>query len=161
MKIESLSGVILFALESAKTTAELVGAAVQEKHSLRGADLRGADLRGKNLGGADLGGADLRGANLGGADLRGAYLRGAYLGGKKISTARVFSGLYAYEVWAVLFDDGSRWIRMGCYFKSLEDWATIGIRKSNLSEYPDDSSDRSEARIAAFEFAKAAALRLK
>ena len=60
-----------------------------------------------------------------------------------------------------LFADGSRWVRMGCLFKSLEDWDRIGIRKSNLSEFPDDGSDRSEERIAAFEFAKAAALRMK
>ena len=74
---------------------------------------------------------------------------------------RVFSGLYAYEIWAALFEDGSRWVRMGCLFKSLEDWKKIGIRKSNLSEFPDDGSDESEERVAAFEFAKAAALKMK
>jgi hypothetical protein len=74
---------------------------------------------------------------------------------------RVFSGLYDYQVWAVLFEDGSRWVRMGCLFKSLEDWEKIGIRKSNISQYPDDGSEQCEERVAAFEFAKAAVLRMK
>jgi hypothetical protein len=70
-------------------------------------------------------------------------------------------GLYPYTVMAFLFDDGSRWVKMGCLFNSLEEWEQIGIRKSNLSEFPDDGSERSEERVAAFEFAKAAALRMK
>jgi hypothetical protein len=80
---------------------------------------------------------------------------------KPLAFLKGFAGLYRYNVWSVLFADGSRWVRMGCLFKSLEDWDRIGIRKSNLSEFPDDGSDRSEERIAAFEFAKAAALRMK
>ena len=73
-----------------------------------------------------------------------------------------FEGLYRYNVWAVLFEDGSRWVRMGCKFKSLEEWeAEGGIRTSNLIEFPDDGSDASEDRAAAFEFAKADALRMK
>jgi len=91
-----------------------------------------------------------------GADLYGAN-------GKKQKTAamKVFSDLYRYEVWAVLFEDGSRWIRMGCLWKSLEKWEDTGIRKSNLSEFPDDGSGVCEERVAAFEFAKAAVLRMK
>ena len=81
--------------------------------------------------------------------------------GGKLKILKGFSGLYRYNVWAVLFDDGSRWVRMGCLFKSLDDWDKITIRASNLSEFPDDGSDKSEERAAAFEFAKAAALRLK
>jgi hypothetical protein len=50
---------------------------------------------------------------------------------------------------------------MGCLWKSLDEWEAIGIRKCNPSEFPDDGSDRCEERVAAFEFAKAAALRLK
>ena len=110
---------------------------------------------------ADLRRADLRDADLRGADLTGAVLRGAVLRGAKISALRVFTGLYAYQVWAVLFANGSRGVRMGCLFKSLDDWDKIGIRKSNLSDFPDDGSDKCEERVAAFEFAKAAALRLK
>jgi hypothetical protein len=50
---------------------------------------------------------------------------------------------------------------MGCLWKSLKDWNKIGIRKSNLSEYRDDGSEISKERVFAFEFAKAAALRMK
>ena len=74
---------------------------------------------------------------------------------------RAFSGLYTYVVYAVLFEDGERWVRMGCLWHSLEEWEKIGIRESNLSEFPNDGSDSCEERVAAFEFAKAAALRMK
>ena len=176
MDLKTYWGDIIFTLEGAKTILELVTAAVAAKKSLRdanlhgadlhGADLRGAYLRGANLRGADLRGAnlhdaDLRGANLGDADLSDANLRGANLHGEKIQTLRVFTGLYRYTVLAILFADGSRWVRMGCLWKSLEDWETVGIRKSNLREFPDDGSEQSEERVAAFEFAKSAALRLK
>jgi len=49
---------------------------------------------------------------------------------------------------------------MGCLFHSLENWERIGIRQSNVSEFPDDGSAKSEERVIAFEFAKAAALRM-
>ena len=132
------------------TIKETVIAANSGKMSLRDADLRDADLRGANLIGANLIGANLRGANLRDADLIGV----------KIYDMRVFTGLYRYQIWAVLFQDGSRWIRMGCFFKNLEDWDKIGIRKSNPDEYPDNGSAKSEERAAAFEFAKAAVLRM-
>ena len=102
-----------------------------------------------------------KGANLSGADLRDAYLSDANGKKKKITAMRVFSGLYDYQVWAVLFEDGQRWVRMGCLFKSLDDWEKAGIRKSNLSQYPDDGSDKCEQRVRAFEYAKQEALLLK
>ena len=92
--------------------------------------------------------------------LRGADLQGAE-NKSKVYSMRVLYGLYEYQVWAVLFEDGSRWVRMGCLFYPLEKWDEIGIRQSNIGEYPEDGSDRSEERVAAFEFAKAAVLRLK
>jgi len=190
MELQTSWGEVIFAAEGAKTVLELVAAAVKAKKSLRGADLRcadlrcavlrGADLRGADLRGADLRGADLRfadlseavlrGADLRGADLRcavlseavlrGADLRGAVLLDGKIRTLRVFTGLYRYEVWAILFEDGSRWVRMGCLWKSLEDWEKVGIRNSNPSEFPNDESEACEERARAFEFAKDAALRM-
>ncbi len=160
--------------------ASLYGASLYGAN-LDGANLNGANLYGANLNGASLDGANLNGANLNRANLDGASLYGANLDraslnraslygasldralidGKPIVTLRVFSGLYKYTVQAVLFQDGSRWVRMGCLWKSLDEWEAIGIRKSNPSEFPDDGSDRCEERVAAFEFAKAAALRLK
>ena len=142
------------------SSADLSGA------DLSGADLRSADLRSADLSGADLRGADLSSANLSSADLSSANLSSANLSsadlsGKKISSMRVFTGLYRYDVWAVLFEDGSRLVRMGCFWKSLDEWDKIGIRNSNLTEFPDDGSERCEERVAAFEFAKAAILRMK
>jgi len=72
----------------------------------------------------------------------------------EILKMRVFSDLYKYTVWAVIFKDGSQWIRMGCLWMSLEDWLKIGILKSNLLEFPDDGSKKSLEREAAFNFAK-------
>ena len=129
------------------------------------ANLSDADLSDANLSDADLSGANLSRANLSGADLRGANLYGANLSdanlsGKKITALSVFTGLYEYVVYAVLFEDGTRWVKMGCLFYDLEEWESRGIRKSNLSEFPDDGSERCENRVAAFEFAKAAVLRM-
>ena len=96
-----------------------------------------------------------------GAYLRGADLSGAYLGGKKIAALRAFSGsLYPYEVWAVLYEDGRRAVKMGCHFNTLEEWASIDLRSNNISEFPDDGSEISEERVALFELAKAAAMRM-
>jgi uncharacterized protein YjbI with pentapeptide repeats len=150
MEIKNIYGAVIYTSE-AETVKDAVVEAVAKDANLRGADLTDADLRG----------ADLRGAYLRGADLTDADLRGADGEKKKIVTMRVFAGLYEYQVWAVLFEDGSRWIRMGCLWKSMDEWDSVGIRKSNLSQYPDDGSDKSEGRVAAFEFAKAAALRMK
>jgi uncharacterized protein YjbI with pentapeptide repeats len=155
MEIKNIYGAVIYTSQAA-TVKDAVVEAVAKGAYLRDADLRGADLRG-----ADLTGAYLRDAYLTDADLTGAYLRGANGEKKKIVTMRVFAGLYEYQVWAVLFEDGSRWIRMGCLWKSMDEWESVGIRKSNLSQYPDDGSDKSEERVAAFEFAKAAALRMK
>ena len=211
MEIKDISGIVLFALEGAKTIADVVLAAVNARKSLDGANLYGANLYGANLYGANLSranlsranlsraslyganlygaslcgaslsrasldgaslcgasldgasldGASLDGANLYGANLYGASLDGASLDGKKVDSMRVFNGMYRHTVYAVLFQDGQRWIRMGCLWMSLDEWEKIGIRNSNLTEYPDDGSDKCEERVAAFEFAKNTVLRMK
>jgi hypothetical protein len=66
--------------------------------------------------------------------------------------------LYRYEVWAFVTEKNVPWVRMGCLYKSVQDWDAIGIRSSNLSEFPDDQSEASEERARAFEFARAQAL---
>ena len=98
------------------------------------------------------------GANLTGADLRRANLTGANLGGKKISALRVFSGLYEYQIWAYVLEDGSPLVRMGCQNRSIAEWDVLTIRESRTSEYPNDGSARSERRARAFEFARGEAL---
>ena len=149
--------------------ADLSGANLSDAN-LRGANLSGANLSGAILSGANLSdanlsaailsGAILRDANLRAAILRDADLRGAILRGGRIQTLRVFTGLYRYEVWAILFQNGARWVRMGCLWKSLDEWG-VGIRASNPAEYPNDGSEKCEERVRAFEFAKDAALRMK
>ena len=141
MELKTYWGAVIFALETAKTVEELVAAALSANKSLRGAVLSDAVLSG--------------------ADLSGADLSDAVLSGKTVHSMRVFTGLYSYQVWAVVFQDGGRWVRMGCLWQSVEEWERVGIRKSNVSEFPDDGSERCEERVAAFEFAKAAALRMK
>ena len=135
--------------------ANLVGANLRDAN-LGGADLVGANLRDADMGGADLVGANLRDANLVGADLGGANLRGA----GKVKTFRLFAGLYQYDCMAILAEDGTPWVRMGCLWKSVEEWDRIGIRASNRGEFPDDGSERCEERVRAFDFTRAAALRL-
>ena len=120
-----------------------VEAALAVDANLTGADLRDANLRHADLTGADLGGADLRRANL---------------GGKKISALRVFSGLYEYQIWAYVLEDGSPLVRMGCQNRSIAEWDVLTIRESRTSEYPNDGSARSERRARAFEFARGEAL---
>jgi len=133
-----------------------------------GGSFRGGNVRGNFLGGDFLGGNFLGGDFLGkflGGDFLGGNFRGDFLGGKVKGNAalklRAYKNLYSHQVTAALLSDGTRWIQMGCLWKSLEEWDKIGIRKSNLLSYPDDGSERSEERVAAFEFAKAAALRMK
>ena len=150
--------------KAAKSGAALSGAALS-RANLSGANLSGAalfraDLSGADLSGADLSRADLSGADLSGADLWGAILRGAILRGAKISSLRVFTGLYKYLIFVFVTDSGVPWVRMGCFWKTVEDWDKLGIRQSNLSEFPDDRSPKSEERALAFEFARVTALQM-
>ena len=119
-------------------------------------NFRGGDF----LGGEFLGGK-FRGGNFLGGNFMGGNFLGGKIKGKDALKLRAHIGLYPYQVAACILADGSRWVQMGCLFYSLDEWERIGIRKSNLSEFPDDGSERCEERVAAFEFAKAAALRMK
>jgi len=120
---------------------------------LRGADLRGADLRDADLQGADLRGADLQGAYLRGADLRDADLQGAYLQGLKISKAVVFTGLYKYIVMLVIAEDGTEYIRMGCYLRKVTEWESDFW--NNPGEFPNDGDMPSKLRWMAYQTALA------
>ena len=54
-----------------------------------------------------------------------------------------------------------QWVHEPCWEgKAVETWDTIGIRASNPGEFPDDGSEKCEERARAFEFTRAAALRL-
>jgi len=156
-------------LTGAVLTGTVLTGSVLTGSVLRGVDLRGVDLRGVDLMGADLTGAVLRGADLRGAvlrdavlkgvdlrgaDLRGAVLRDAVLRDAKIKALRCFAGLYRYQIWAVVMEDGSPWIRIGCQWRSVEEWDRVTIRESRTSDFPNDGSERSEQRARAFEFAR-------
>jgi hypothetical protein len=157
-----LSGTILAKANLAGTTlakADLAGATLTVAN-LTGAILAGADLAGANLTGAILTGAILTGANLAGANLAGAILAGARYGDQRLAAVVVMTGLYKYQCWAAITTDGVPYVRMGCLFHSVEEWDAIGIRKSNVSEFPDDGSAESEERAAAFEITRAKALRM-
>ena len=117
---------------------------------LRGANLGDADLRGANLRGADLRDADLRdadliGANLGGADLRGANLRKA----GKIKKCAVFSGLYKYIVMPIIAADGVKWVRLGCYTRTVADWDVDFW--NNPGEFPNNGDIPSKLRWMAYQ----------
>ena len=116
---------------------------------LTGADLTGADLRGAYLRGAYLTGADLRGAYLTGADLRGADLRGADLTGVKIKACAVFTGLYKYIAMPVIAEDGKEWIRLGCHFRTVADWAADFW--NNSREFPNNGDTSSKERWMAYQ----------
>jgi len=147
------------------TGAELTGANLSRANltgaNLSRAKLYGAELTGAELTGANLSRAELTGANLSGANLYGANLTGANGEKIKVKAICIFTGLYKYQVWAILANDGARYVRMGCLFHSLPEWEKIGILKSNENEFPNDGSEKSLERLAAFDFAKAAALNLK
>ena len=114
---------------------------------------RTPDLRGAYLQGADLRGADLQGAYLRGADLRDADLQGAYLQGLKISKAVVFTGLYKYIVMLVIAEDGTEYIRMGCYLRKVTEWESDFW--NNPGEFPNDGDMPSKLRWMAYQTALA------
>ena len=132
-----------------KNLGEAIKAAIKAGDNLRGANLQDAELRG-----ADLQGANLWGANLQDADLRSAELRH----GMKIKSLRIFAGLYVHICMAIVDESGIPWVRMGCLWHTVEEWDRIGIRESNIREFPNDGSPKSEERVRAFEFVRATAI---
>ena len=109
------------------------------------------DFSHANLSEANLSGADLSYANLSNAGLRCADLSGAKYEHIVIKHVRVFSALYRYQVWAIIAEDDSEWIRMGCFFRKREEWENDFW--NNDEEFPNDNSEASNMRLAAFNFA--------
>ena len=115
------------------------------------ADLSNADLSGADLSNADLSGADLSNADLSRADLSNADLSNASFIDVVIKNIRVFTSLYKYQVWAIIAEDDSEWVRMGCHFRLREEWENDFW--NNDKEFPNDNSEDSNMRLAAFQFA--------
>ena len=130
-----------------------LGGANLTRANLTRANLTGADLGGAYLTGAYLVGANLTRANLDGANLTRADLVGAYLGDVKIKLLRVFSGLYRYTVFAIVAEDGTEWINLGCKLQKAEEWNANFW--NNISEFPDDGSIKTRERQFALATAKA------
>jgi uncharacterized protein YjbI with pentapeptide repeats len=148
------------------TRDELLKKYNEGRRDFSGADLRNANLSNSylrnailsnaNLSGVDLSGACLSYAYLSYADLSNANLSGANLSGAKINDVvikniRVFTSLYKYQVWAIIAEDDSEWVRMGCFFRKREDWENDFWNNDN--EFPNDNSEDSNMRLAAFQFA--------
>jgi len=70
----------------------------------------------------------------------------------KIKKITFISGLYKYLVVGVLSEDDKKYIGLGCYFRSIEDWKNDFWNNDN--EFPDDGSEKSNLRIFAFETIK-------
>lgn len=133
--------------------AYLSGADLSDAN-LRGADLSGADLRCADLRDADLRGADLRytylrGANLSGADLSGADLLGASIACIKIRCAALFNGIYKYPAMPIIAEDGTQWIKLGCFTRSVGDWEADFW--NNPEEFPNDGDSASKDRWSAYQ----------
>ena len=167
MDMKNIYGEVIYSAPNAKTQQEALNQAIKEKISLKGWVIKecifpqGITLQDCAVSDCKVSYCTVSDCTVSDCKVSDCKVSRGTVSGKSIVALKGYSGLYAYNVWAVLFKDGSRWVRMGCLFKSLEEWEKIGIRKSNVSEYPNDGSDKCEERVAAFEFAKAAALRMK
>jgi len=118
---------------------------------LRNANLRGTDLRGTSFYGTNLCGASLRGASFYNDDFCGADLSNSY---KEIIIDRiaVFSGIYKYVAISIIDKNGQKWVKLGCFMRTLEDWEKDFW--NNNSEFLDDNSLKSNLRVLAYETCK-------
>ena len=87
-----------------------------------------------------------------GAYLTGAYLRGAEIKDITIKKYTVITGLYNYVVIPIISEDNVKWVKMGCYLRTVEDWNKDFW--NNNSEFPDNGSEKSNLRLFAYETAK-------
>lgn len=168
IQIKSIYGSILFEYEKENNTVkETLVEAVKRNADLTGAYLIDTDLRFACLRGAYLIGSDLRNTDLRNTDLRFAYLRGADLTGSDlrfaeltsagenkitIKKATVFTGLYDYLVLPIIDENDIKWVKMGCFLRTVEDWDKNFW--NNDKEFPNDGSIKSKSRLFAYETAK-------
>ena len=128
IQIKSIYGSILFEYESEQNTLkDTIIKAVNSDADLTDADLRGADLRG--------------------ADLRGAKIKDI-----TIKKATIITGLYDYVVIPIISKDNIKWVKMGCYLRTVEDWDKDFWNNNN--EFPNNGSEKSNMRLFAYETAK-------
>ena len=65
---------------------------------------------------------------------------------------KLFVNLYKYSVICILSITGEKWIKMGCFTRTLIDWENDFWNNDN--EFPNDNSEKSNLRIFAFETGK-------
>ena len=87
-----------------------------------------------------------------GVYLRGADLQGADLQGVRIKKAVVFTGLYKYIVIAFISESDEKWIKLGCFCRTLSEWESDFW--NNKKEFPNDNSEASQMRLLAFDTCK-------
>ena len=106
---------------------------------LRGANLRGANMDGANLRGANMDGANMDGANLRGANMVGANMDGAYLDGKKLVGERPILMIGPIgsrsDYFTAYMTDAGVYLRAGCFFGSVEDFAEKCIKTHGDNEH--------------------------
>ena len=120
--------------------------------NLSKADLRQANLQQANLYMANLSKANLNTANIVKANLSKADLSGAIMSGLIIKKAIVFHDLYKYVVIPFISDSGDKYVKMGCFVRTIEEWEKDFW--NNNTEFPNDGSEKSNARLFAFQTAK-------
>jgi len=65
---------------------------------------------------------------------------------------KFINGLYNYSVACILAKNGTKYIKMGCYLRTLAEWENDFWNNNN--EFPNDDSEKSNMRKFAFECAK-------
>lgn len=80
--------------------------------------------------------ADLSGANLSGVNLNGADLSGVTYKGIEIKYLCSLSGLYRYNVLAIVSVDGTWYVALGCHCRTVDEWRADFW--NNVKEFPDD-----------------------
>ncbi len=72
--------------------------------------------------------------------------------GIKVKTLGCFNGLYKYTVMAIVSEDGTEYVRLGCHTRLVSEWEKNFW--NNPSEFPNDGSLQSEYRVMAYELCK-------
>jgi len=123
---------------------------VENKISLRGANLRHADLSNTDFSYADFSDADLRHADLSNADLRNTDLRNTDLRSTNLSYARYIGNHstieYTYTSWWVCTNN--YYLSLGCHRFLAIDW--IDNFWNNTKEFPNDNSEKTTKRVKVF-----------
>lgn len=93
--------------------------------------------------------ADLRDADLWCAEFGGAILDDGTKDGLRVRAFALFRGLYRYTAMPVIAENGTEYIRMGCHFRKVSDWAADFW--NNPREFPNTGDIASKDRWNAYQ----------